>query len=170
MNVDFCVLGLPRSGTTWLANWLTTERSVCLHDPFRFLPEQWPRDGRRFGVSCTGGYLMPKWLDRQECPIAVIERDPADCDASLARMGLGKVGVLAPELARVDGRRWRFADLWNEDRAHDLWAFLLPGVPFDALRYRLLRDMQVQPHPRTWQPDAQVLRELAVRGLLPQEK
>jgi hypothetical protein len=45
----------------------------------------------------------------------------------------------------------------------------LPDVRFDAVRYRLLRDMQVQPHPRTWTPDASVLRELTTRGLLPQE-
>jgi hypothetical protein len=169
VNVDFIVLGLPRSGTTWCANWLTTDTTLCLHDPFRFLPEQWPRDGRTFGVSCTGGFLMPKWLTAQTCPIAVIERDPADCDASLARMGLGAVGLLAPELARVPARRWRFTDLWNEEQARDLWAFLLPDVRFDAVRYRLLRDMQVQPHPRTWTPDADVLRTLRTRGLLPQE-
>jgi hypothetical protein len=169
VNVDFIVLGLPRSGTTWLANWLTTDTTVCLHDPFRLLPEQWPRDGRTFGVSCTGGYLMPKWLDAQTCPVAVIERDPADCDASLARMGMGSVGVLAPELNRVRARRWRFADLWNETSARDLWAFLLPNVRFDAVRYRLLRDMQVQPHPRTWTPDLDVVRALHTRGLLPQE-
>lgn len=169
MNVDFIVLGLPRSGTTWLANLLTTDHSLCLHDPFRMLPEQWPRDGRTFGVSCTGGYLMPKWLDVQTCPVAVIERDPAACDASLARMGLGAVGVLAPELDRVKARRWRFADLWNEERARELWAYLLPDVRFDAVRYRLLRDMQVQPHQRTWTPDASVLRELQTRGLVSQE-
>jgi hypothetical protein len=58
--LDFIVLGLPRSATTWLANWLTTDRSLCLHDPFaKTLPEQWDAGGKRLGISCTGAYLMP---------------------------------------------------------------------------------------------------------------
>ena len=27
------VIGLPRSRTTWMANWLTTTDTLCLHDP-----------------------------------------------------------------------------------------------------------------------------------------
>lgn len=146
MSVDFIVLGLPRSGTTWLANWLTTERSLCLHDPFATaLPERWPRDGRRFGISCTGAYLLPKWLKAQECAVAVIQRDPAACEASLARIGLGGLGGLPAALQGVDGRRWQFADLWDEDTARELWTFLLPGIAFDAPRYRLLREMRIEP-------------------------
>jgi hypothetical protein len=61
-----------------LANWLTTDRTLCLHDPFsRQLPEHWPRDHRRRGISCTGAYLLPGWLAQQRCPVFVIERDRA---------------------------------------------------------------------------------------------
>lgn len=145
MSVDFIVLGLPRSGTTWIANWLTTDRSLCLHDPFNQLPENWPRDERLFGVSCTGAYLLPRWLDAQNCAVAVIERDPEACEASLAAAGLPGLGGLPAAISSADGRRWRFSDLWKEDAASELWAFLLPGIPFDALRYRLLRDMRIEP-------------------------
>ena len=34
MRLDFAVLALPRSGTTWLANLLTTDTTLCRHDPF----------------------------------------------------------------------------------------------------------------------------------------
>lgn len=165
--MDFIVVGLPRSGTTWLANWLTTDRSLCLHDPFNELPEHWPRDARRFGISCTGAYLMPRWLREQACPVAVIERDPMACDASLAAMGHGNTSRLRERFSNVEGRRYAFADLWDEDKARELWEFLLPGIPFDAIRYRLLRAMQVQPY--RWQLNESVAAELSRRGYFDEE-
>jgi hypothetical protein len=158
VSVDFIVLGLPRSGTTWLANWLTTDRSFCLHDPFNQLPERWPRDSRRFGISCTGAYLLPKWLDLQHCPVAIIERDPKACDHSLERIGLGDTSPLVTALRNTEGRRWRFDDIWNEEKARELWAFLLPDAPFDALRYRLLREMRIEP--MQWTADTDVTAEV----------
>ena len=162
--VSFIVLGLPRSGTTWLANWLTTDRTLCLHDPFaESMPGKWPRDGRRLGISCTGAYLMPNWLAQQRCPVAIIEREPADCAASLG----ADVAALRAALDAAQGRRWAFDDLWREEPAKALWRYLLPGVPFDALRYRMLRGMQVQPHMKKWTPNMDVIGELIARGLLP---
>lgn len=161
MSVDFIVLGLPRSGTTWLANWLTTDRSLCLHDPFSTaLPEHWDAGLKRLGISCTGSYLLPKWLAAQDCPIAVITRDHAACDASLAAMGLPP--TTDPSLLAIaPGRRWRFEDIWNEDTARELWAFLLPGIAFDAARYRLLREMRVEP--KQWEADMDVAAEAIER-------
>lgn len=158
--IDFIVLGLPRSGTTWLSNWLTTDSSLCLHDPFaKALPEHWERDSRRFGISCTGAYMLPGWLQAQKCHVAVIERDPVACDASLARMGLpATTARMRCLLATARGRRWQFADLWNETAARELWAFLLPGIAFDAPRYRLLREFRIEPH--TWAPDLEVMGEV----------
>lgn len=166
--LDFIVIGLPRSGTTWLSNWLTTDTTVCLHDPFAHLmPEELEgqRNGKRLGISCTGAYLLP-WLKTQECPVAVIQRDVADCAASLAAMGLhGATGsaatdLLAEKLAEVGGRRWQFADIWIEEKARELWAFLLPGIPFDSQRYRLLTEMQIQPHMGKWTFDPSIAERL----------
>lgn len=162
--IDFIVLGLPRSATTWLSVWLTTDRSLCLHDPFATqLPEDWPRDARRFGISCTGAYLFPKWLARQQCPVAVIERDRESCDRSLHRIGMGDVSRLLDSLDEVEGRRWRFEDIWDEEKASELLAFLLPGIPFDAVRYRQLRDIQIQPHMGKWRFDESIAREMKRR-------
>lgn len=162
-GLDFIVLGLPRSGTTWCANWLTTDRSLCLHDPFNELPEHWPRDYRRFGISCTGAYLMPDWLAQQRCPVVVIERERADCEASTDAIGLaGDLSGHAAKLAAIPGRRVAFNDLWDERAAESLWGFLLPDLPFDAIRYRLLRQMQVQPH--QFQFNHHAAAELLARG------
>lgn len=144
--LDFIVIGLPRSGTTWLANFLTTDASLCLHDPFAGgMPETWPKDYRARGISCTGSWLMPKWVAKHRCPVAVIERDIASCDRSLAEVGLPPVSWLSELFDQVPGRRFAFESLWNEDGARALWHYLLPWLPFDVLRYRLLRTMQVQP-------------------------
>jgi hypothetical protein len=160
--IDFIVLGLPRSATTWLSVWLTTERSLCLHDPFSTaLPEEWHRDARRFGISCTGAYLFPKWLARHECPVAIIERDGETVDAALARLfGSADTSALRAALAQVDGRRFAFESLWHEDNARDLWAFLLPGVPFDAMRYRQMTQIQIQPHLGKWRFDPRIAHEM----------
>lgn len=159
--MDFIVLGLPRSGTTWLANWLTTDKSLCLHDPWaQGKPETWPRDCRKFGISCTGSYLLPAWLAQQDCPVAIIERDPTACDASLWEIGFPDTGDMRSYLDRVNGRRWKFEDVWEEEGAAELWSFLLPGIAFDAIRYRQLRLMQVQPYMPRWSADADVLREI----------
>lgn len=145
--LDFIVLALPRSGTTWLSNWLTTDRTLCLHDPFSLgMPEAWPRDHRLRGISCTGAALMPRWLARYTCPIAIIERNPEECDASLARLGLPDTDLLREALGATRGLCVDFDELWREGSARALWHYLMPAsIPFDALRYRLLREMHVQP-------------------------
>ena len=115
------------------------------------------------GIACTGAYMLPKWLAKQDCPIAVIERDHAACDASMAAMGLPETTDPMRCLLRIaPGRRWRFEDIWNEDKARELWAFLLPGVAFNVTRYRLLKDMQVQPHMGKWKPDMRLIEHLLV--------
>jgi hypothetical protein len=158
--LDFIVVAYPRSGSTWVANWLTTDRSLCLHDPFALgMPEAWPSDDRLRGISCTGAYLLGDWLGGYSCPLAIIERDRADCDASLTRIGL-QGGIPTPQLAALDGYRIAFDDLWQEDAARGLWAHLLPSVPFDVIRHRLLCDMQVQPHMGKWAPDVPTLHAL----------
>lgn len=159
--IDFMVLSLPRSGSTWVANWLTTDRSLCLHDPFADSLPPWPKYGRTLGISCTGSYLMPEFLRRQDCPIAVIERDPGDCDASLKTLGAPPITAhMKRMLEQVNGRRWSFADLWNETKAREMWAFLLPEIAFDAPRYRLLGAMQIQPRVGKVTYDVGVLKQL----------
>lgn len=149
--MDFIILGLPRSGTTWIANWLTTDKTLCLHDPFEIgSASTWPRDHRLFGISCTASYLLPGWLNRHDCKVAIIERDPDACHASIQRIGFDKddkrMQTLKRSLDAVEGRRFPFDDIWSESKARELMAYLMPGITFDAIRYNQLKRMQVQPY------------------------
>lgn len=169
-RLDFIVMAYPRSGTTWLANLLTTDRSLCLHDPFGDgPPETWQHDYRRRGISCTVAPLLPDWTARYDCPIAVIHRDRADCDASLRAIGLEPFTMTRWPRGTAPALHVEFDDLWNEASARQLWAHLLPGLRFDALRYRLLRDMRVQPHPRKHIPDKTAMTALIESGELRME-
>ena len=159
------VLGLPRSSTTWLANWLTTDTTVCLHDPFAHgLPETWESGGKTLGISCTGAYMLPSFMAEQRCPVAVIQRDPEECSKSLAGIGMGPITeAMQRALAKVEARRWKHREIWQDEQARELWSYLLPAVPFDAQRYHLLCEMQIQPHLGKWNPDRQVLNQLLIK-------
>ena len=100
------VLGGPRSGTTWAANWLTTDTTFCLHDPLleytvrqlnnRHIPN------RRLGISCTASILFPEWVNAQKCPKIFLYRDIEEINQSLARLGLVELEKLK-HLGRIDG-------------------------------------------------------------------
>lgn len=154
--IDFIVHALPRSGTAWLSVWLD-----CWHDPFAsMLPEDISG-----GMSCTGASLLPTWLEAQTCPVVKIVRDHRDCDASLVRIGMRPTTPRMRELFKqAQGRPWRFEDIWDEDKARELWG-LLKRTPFDAARYRRLRDLRIEVID-PWKHDAGVLAEIRRRGLL----
>lgn len=142
-------MGLPRSATTWCANWLTTDKTFCLHDPFMYGSDefQWPRDGRKFGIACTAAYLYPGWLERHGCPKVRIVRDSHECDKSLNRIGLpGTSGLDA--FAHADGKPFAMRELFDADGARFIWHHLLPDIPFDKLRHAQLCNMHIEPHQR----------------------
>jgi len=148
--LDFIVVGFPRSGTSWISNWLTTDDTICLHDPLNFLyPRQIERleyTGKRVGICCTGSWLLPEWVNKQGVRTAVITRD-RDCRAaSLSRFGFHPLPEeLETRASKINGLRFDFDDLWYQREAKALWEYLMPGKPFDLLRYNMLRDLNIQP-------------------------
>src|SRR5262245_11295408 len=68
--MPFFVPGLPRSRTAWLANWLTTDTSLCLHD-VRY-SKTLLQGGRRVGFAgpelldqsneILGAHPQSRWL------------------------------------------------------------------------------------------------------------
>jgi hypothetical protein len=146
MTIQFMIIGAPRSGTTWASNWLTTERSLCLHDPlFR-----WPyneldavQSSRMLGIACTGVALFPEWVNEHPARKVVLRRDLKEIDASLVRIGMTPIsnqwrGVLDQIVGiHVD---WR--QLFEKPKS--IYEYLL-DMPFDEERHAALREINMQP-------------------------
>lgn len=154
MTIKFMVLGGPRSATTWAANWLTTETTMCLHDP---LIEYTLRNldlitipGKEIGISCTSTLLFPEWFLKHPAKKIILYREPSEINASLAALGLKELDVHAHN-GRVHGAVKAGIELWHWDAVLDrtsartIWQYLLPRVPFDEYRHDLLTQFNVQP-------------------------
>lgn len=167
--IEFMVLGAPRSGTAWAANWLTTERTLCLHDiMFDHTLDQvdsLPCD-RVLGLADTGLGLFPDFLLRHPARKVVLHRNPAEINASLRNAGLPKVNI-----------DW-YAGLRNltgDNVMHVEWDVLFKGpqiihhflfgsrFPFDQVRHALLAKMNVQMDFEKIDPDPKATREMIKR-------
>ena len=161
MHLDFIIVGLPRSGTTWAANWLSTEHSICWHDATgSALPqelEKKPSSKKYRGISCTGAWMWKDWLETHPSPMFILERDHDEINASLVEMGLPPLGE--SEFAAFEalrGPRVQFTELFTNPRP--IWEYLLPDLAFDAERHEELAKMNIQPIDKVQVPDAEYIR------------
>lgn len=148
MTIAFMLLGLPRSGTTWAANWLTTDRSMCWHDPVgRALPREidlWDSGSRICGISCTGSWLWVDWINSHPARKIILERAPEEVNASLQRLGLPTfTREIIAKFRAIRAHRVPWTDLWEKPR--NIWSALLPEIPFDVERHYELSQMSVTP-------------------------
>lgn len=135
------LLAAPRSGTAWAATWLTTDSTLCLHEPL-YAYTQAELDARtspkRLGMACTVSALTT--INRHPARKVVLHRDPVEVRESMARLGIeGDYDFSA--LDAVEGRHYPWTALF-EDPA-PIYEYLLE-YPFDAERHQLLRQMNVQ--------------------------
>ena len=145
--LDFMLIAAPRSATTWAANWLTTDSSLCLHDPLlKFTKEELLalESPKRLGVACTGLALFPEWVNAHPARKVILRRPLAEIDQSLQEIGMTPVsehwnGVLE----RIEGVHLDWQELFT--RPQYIYEYLL-DLPFDPQRWALLREMNVQPH------------------------
>lgn len=143
------VLSAPRSASTWAANWLTTDRSLCLHDPIlEHLPDemdQIPCD-RMLGVACTGLGLLTDLVNAHSARKVIVHRDLRDVNKSLEAIGLSRLGPLwLSALHKIDGMHVDFADLFEANKACYIYEHLL-GRRFDAARHWELCKIHVEPN------------------------
>ena len=146
--IDFMIVGLPRSGTAWLANWFTTERSICWHEPLwqRSLAELDAMKGAvLFGIADTQLTLMSAdELNRHPAKKLIVHRELGDVNFSLAKLGLPSMQDEHKwKLDEIGGYHITFHDLFNVERFRPAAEWLLP-VPFDAARYSLLKTLNIQ--------------------------
>lgn len=165
--LDFAILGLPRSGTTWAANWLTAEKSHCIHDPLNNLfvkdLESLSLDGKMVGVSCTGLWRLRDWCLHNIKRIIVIDRNIADINKSLSEIGLPIIDYQDfIEFSELPFKRINFSDLFNEEKAKEIWRFLI-GDGFDSDRHKLLCEMNIQPAFNRINPNPEIVGDYVKR-------
>jgi hypothetical protein len=153
--IEFMLLAAPRSATAWASNWLTTDRSLCLHDPLNRwtleeLDQRWFKR-RILGIACTVSALLPH-INAHAARKVVLHRTPQDVHESMDRLHIrGSYDFAA--LDKVDGRHYDWQQLF-EDPA-PIYEYLL-RYPFDAERHEELRSLNVQ--------NTRLIRQLQIGG------
>ena len=141
--MKFLIVGLPRSGTSWAANLMMANGEICIHDP---LAKIYPDEllNMDVGAACTGMWLFPSIINEAKCPTVVIERDLESVNASLYEMGLPTIAPdQAAMLGNVEGYRIKYKDLFNYDKANEMFAYLT-GRELCMARHSLMCEMNVQ--------------------------
>jgi len=153
--ISFMVLGGPRNATTWCANWLTTETTLCLHDP---LLEYTKRNldlitipEKELGIACTSTLLFPEWYLKHPARKIILYREPEEMNRSLDALGLPKLDVPAhtqrvAAAVKAGVPIWHWEAVFDRAPARKIWKHLLPRIPFDEYRHDLLAGFNVQPH------------------------
>lgn len=166
--ISFMVLGGPRSATTWAANWLTTDTTHCFHDPLlEYRLDQLAQvtlPDKKMGVSCTSLMLFPDWVNSRKCPKVILFRNVDEINTSLRRLGLVELGA-TQHFARIDAIKgahlFVYDQLFSLKHAKIITEIL--GVPFDAYRHDLLRQMRVEPLWRHLNVERKAVEDLMAR-------
>lgn len=165
--LDFLVLGFPRSGTTWLANWLTTEHSLCFHEPFTYSTIEdvlaYHHPMKRVGVADTGLWYRPDICVEIARRIAVIHRPRSAINHSLTQIGMPEIDFDEAHLWALPGLHFQFEQIFDTDEAERLHDHLLPGMAYDRERHALLKEMIVNPNLETVRMDATKARAFLAR-------
>jgi hypothetical protein len=136
------IIGHPRCGTAWAANWLTTDTTHCIHDPmakFHHSDLDGLESSKRLGVACTGLGMFPDWLNAHPAKKVILHRDAQEVAQSLDRIGFSMLPF--PDLSRIEGMHVAWTDLWN--KPWGIWHHLI-GTPFDSGRHEMLKELNVQ--------------------------
>lgn len=148
--LDFIVTGLPRSGTTWIANWLTTDQSLCIHDPlYKYKLDE--LDGiitsKKLGISCTAMWNFRDFLNSHPARKLIVHRDLAEVNDSLKNeMHVDTISQeQAASLNDIYGIHADLKDIFDKHKAKEIYETLLQ-IPFDEERYLQLVEMNVQPN------------------------
>lgn len=161
MALKFMLIGLPRSATTWAANWLSTDDCLVTHDPLYYRHfHDW---GTRFqAVSCTGIWRWPEWVNSQGCPKVVLRRLQDEVEASLLNMDLqGSLEPLASDtISRIDGFHTYYTGLFDPHTAERIWSICHPDKPFNEDRWRELKRIRMEPDLGKITPDPEATKKL----------
>jgi len=145
--IDFMVLALPRSGTAWAANLLTTDTSLCIHEAFidhsiNDLDIR-PYDGM-LGIAETSAFIRVDELNLHSAKKLIIDRPFDEINKSIAELGFKAMPSYSADLMiQLKGYRIAFKDLFNYDIMAEAYYYLL-RKELNQERHRMLCQMNIQ--------------------------
>lgn len=145
--IDFMVLGLPRSGTAWLANLFTTSKSICKHESLwtGSLDElDNEKHNVSFGIAETSGFSIVDQINQHSAKKLIVRRDLSEINDSLMKLGIPKMSQdHMDKLLGISGYHIDFLDIFDYGRMSKAYEFLL-GSKLEQYRHEFLCDMNVQ--------------------------
>jgi len=160
--LDFMVIALPRSGTTWASNWLTSDKVHCIHDPlamYRYNELDSIKSNKILGISCTAIFTYKDYVNKHSARKLILHRSIDEINVSLVAAGMA--GIIPASwqnaLDDIEGLHIPWTDIFNHPK--DIYEYLTE-LPFDEERFAELRQMRIEPYQANvpYNPDA--LREL----------
>lgn len=141
--ISFMIIAAPRSASAWASVWLTTDTTLCIHEPLtRWRQEQ--LDGipsiKALGVACTALARFPDFVNAHPARKVILHRSEREVRASMASLGIaGDYDFRA--LDRINGNHCDWRELFTDPEP--IYTYLL-GKPFDAERHHELVGMNMQ--------------------------
>lgn len=161
MTNQFLILGLPRSRTKWISEFLTYNDYYCGHDELTRVRqledvESWLIQENTGSVE-TGA--APFWRLalhlKSDLKLVTIRRDPLECAYSAVKAGLTNdldstiryFQYLDKKLDQIERRTkcrsYKYEDLEKEEICKDLFEYLLP-YKHDSKRWSVLNSINIQ--------------------------
>lgn len=146
--IEFMVVALPRSATTWTSNWLTTDDTLCYHDLSNFRHfSDWDSivSNKSLGVSDTGICLFPEFVNAHPARKVILHRDLSDVNRSLDAIGYPRLDDRwVNALGKIHGKHFCWENIFAVDTAKEIYEYLLQK-PFDRERWEELTRIEMQP-------------------------
>lgn len=169
MSQPFFITALPRSGTTFLSNFLTYDGVLCLHEATcgcETMQDLWQKlHAPGYARVGTADATLPAYhrgIKRmfQDALWIGVEREPAEVMTSLLddRVGLWPGGEAFGRMLEKHQEallgcqiRVKFKDLFLTETLRNLWQNI-SDRPFDERRAAMLSQMRVEPDMRQYLP------------------
>jgi hypothetical protein len=145
--IDFMVLALPRSGTAWVANLLTTDTSLCIHEAFMDHSID-DLDTRSYdgllGIAETSAFIRVDELNLHSAKKLIIDRPFDEINNSIVKLGFKAMPSYSADLMiQLKGYRIAYKDLFNYEIMSEAYYYLL-RKELNQERHKMLCQMNIQ--------------------------
>jgi hypothetical protein len=141
--IEFMLLGAPRSATAWCSNWLTTDNTLCIHEPLA----RWSigeldeiKSSKVLGIACTVLAQAPEFVNRHSSRKVILHRDATEVRESMRKLRIEGAYDFAA-MDRIEGMHCDWRKVFTDPEP--IYTFLL-NRKFDRERHAELINLNVQ--------------------------